>query len=241
MNQQLALREHDSIALPDVAVRVNALHDEIGGVLRLSLQKAIEIGGLLAEAKRQTGHGAFGDWLSENVAFTDRTARRYMALFENRERLLRSDNVSDLGSAYRLLSAHSSETEQSASFGTAPDFLPKQGRMAMADVMVEIGSEHGRNVFMLQEDHRNPGFFYGVHISFGQEENDAFIEFTMRPLRADAWGSRWALLHKWLPDGAPQPEWSQREVERDYVWREYIEPFLPRDMQHLRRREVRHA
>jgi hypothetical protein len=105
MNKQLVLREHEAIALPDVAVRVNALHAEIGGALRLSLQKAIEIGGLLTEAKRQAGHGAFGEWLSDNVAFTDRTARRYMALFENRERLLKSDTVSDLRSAYRLLSA----------------------------------------------------------------------------------------------------------------------------------------
>lgn len=109
---RIVLHEHGTMALPDVAVRVNALHGEIDGALRLSLQKAIEIGGLLTEAKRQTGHGAFGEWLSDNVAFTSRTARRYMALHENQERLLKADSVSDLGSAYRLLVAHGTKATE---------------------------------------------------------------------------------------------------------------------------------
>jgi hypothetical protein len=83
----------------------------------VSLESAIEIGALLHEAKAATGHGAFGKWLVENVQFSDRTARRYMTIFDNRERLLKSDTVSNLQSAYRPLSPHVSPDRDS--WGTA--------------------------------------------------------------------------------------------------------------------------
>lgn len=94
------------ITLADLAGRANILHAQITSALRTSLDAAIEIGGLLLDAKAQTGHGAFGRWLADNVKFSDRTARRYMTVFDNRERLLKSDSVSDLSSAYHILAAH---------------------------------------------------------------------------------------------------------------------------------------
>ena len=100
------MSEAPATVLPDLAARINKLHSEIGAALRLSLQHAIEIGGILADAKLQIGHGEFGRWLADNVEFSDRTARRYMLLFEKRDRL-KSDTVSDLKTAYGLLEAHS--------------------------------------------------------------------------------------------------------------------------------------
>jgi hypothetical protein len=41
-------------------------------------------GDLLVEAKRLLGHGHFGKWLEANCAISDRTARLYMSLAENR-------------------------------------------------------------------------------------------------------------------------------------------------------------
>jgi hypothetical protein len=92
-------------SLADLAARCNELHGQLIGALRVSLQSAIEIGALLREAKRQTGHGSFGKWIADNVKFSARTATNYMRLHDNRDSL-KSENVSDLSDAYRLLVEH---------------------------------------------------------------------------------------------------------------------------------------
>jgi len=84
------------------AGEIARLHDEIGGHLRTSLAKAIRIGELLAQQKADLPHGAFTAWITENLPFTDRTARNYMTLYEHREGL-KTETVSVLQEAYRLL------------------------------------------------------------------------------------------------------------------------------------------
>lgn len=80
------------------------LHGEIGGLLKTSLKKAIRIGELMTEQKASLKHGEFTPWIKANLPFTDRTARKYMQLYENRE-LLKTENVSGLTGAYKLLEA----------------------------------------------------------------------------------------------------------------------------------------
>ncbi len=82
--------------------KIVQLHQEIGTHLRTSLVKAIEIGRLLTEQKEALPHGEFGRWVERNLPFTDRTARNYMRLHEERDRL-KTETVSDLEEAYRLL------------------------------------------------------------------------------------------------------------------------------------------
>jgi hypothetical protein len=86
----------------DRAPRIIALHEEIAGHLKASFEKAVEIGKLLAEQKASLAHGAFTTWVRNHLPFTARTARNYMALYRARE-LLKTENVSDLTSAYRLV------------------------------------------------------------------------------------------------------------------------------------------
>jgi hypothetical protein len=81
---------------------INVLHSEILSALRTNIDKAIRIGELLAEQKSELGHGQWLPWLEANIKFTDRTARNYMRVFENRDRL-KSETLSDLTDAYRLL------------------------------------------------------------------------------------------------------------------------------------------
>ena len=87
-------------------IKVNeiiALHNEIVGHLKQSLEKAIQIGELLTEQKQSLKHGEFTKWVKENLPFTDRTARNYMRLHRERNRL-KTETVSDLKGAYALLS-----------------------------------------------------------------------------------------------------------------------------------------
>ena len=88
-----------------------SLHDEVRGYLKLSLEKAIRIGELLAEQKESLKHGEFTPWVKANLPFTDRTARNYMGLYRKRD-LLKTETVSDLTSAYKLLAAPKTELEE---------------------------------------------------------------------------------------------------------------------------------
>lgn len=80
-----------------------SLHSEVVGLLESSLRKAIRIGELLSGQKAKLEHGDFGTWIKANLPFTDRTARSYMNCWRNRK-LLKTESISDLSSAYRLMS-----------------------------------------------------------------------------------------------------------------------------------------
>lgn len=84
---------------------IKRLHNEILGFVKLSLENAIRIGQLLTEQKEGLGHGEFIRWIKDNLPFTDRAARRYMGLWRYKD-TLKSENVSDLSSAYQLLVEH---------------------------------------------------------------------------------------------------------------------------------------
>jgi len=92
------------------ANEIVSLHGQIEGLLKQSLGKAIRIGQLLSEQKAALPHGEFIPWIKANLPFTDRTARNYMKLSENRD-LLKTENVSDLRSAYALLAGPAEDTE----------------------------------------------------------------------------------------------------------------------------------
>lgn len=81
---------------------VRVLHEEIAGHIKSSLEKAFTIGGLLVLQKGRLQHGQFTSWLKKNVPFSERTARNYMRLFNDRYKL-KTANVSDLSEAYRFL------------------------------------------------------------------------------------------------------------------------------------------
>lgn len=87
--------------------KINTLHNEIAGLLHEGIEKAIEIGELLTAKKKELQHGEFGTWIKDNLIFTDRTARNYMRLFENKLKVLEAGNISG---AYKILEAFKTET-----------------------------------------------------------------------------------------------------------------------------------
>ncbi len=81
------------------------LHEAIISAARQSINKAVRIGELLTQEKSKLDHGHWLPWLARHIPFTDRCARNYMRLYENRDEL-KLENVSDLTSAYHVLKKH---------------------------------------------------------------------------------------------------------------------------------------
>jgi hypothetical protein len=89
-----------------VVQEIKQLHQEFGIAYKMSVDRAIRIGELLTQQKAKSGHGYFTRWIATYLPFTDRTARNYMKLYENRERL-KTENVSVLSEGYKPLSTQS--------------------------------------------------------------------------------------------------------------------------------------
>ncbi len=90
---------------------INKLHGEILKSFSTALEKAIRIGELLTKQKEDLKHGEFTAWVNNNLPFTDRTARNYMRVYGERDRL-KTETVSDLSSAYQLLIEDKSQSKQ---------------------------------------------------------------------------------------------------------------------------------
>jgi hypothetical protein len=72
--------------------------------MKMSLEKAINIGKLLFEQKKRIRKGGFTYWFEKNnMPFTIRTAQNYMKLFHHEEQL-RDQKVTSLSNAYALIS-----------------------------------------------------------------------------------------------------------------------------------------
>ena len=89
------------------AQKINALHNEIESLLNQGINKAIERGQLLTAKKAELQHGEFGKWITDNLIFSDRTARNYMRLFENKDKAITAANISE---AYKMLAEPKTET-----------------------------------------------------------------------------------------------------------------------------------
>lgn len=85
---------------------------ELNQSLKMTVRKAIRIGQLLTEQKEFVGHGRFGSWLAEKFVMdlSERTARRYMALYEYRDK---TAILSDLHAAYQQIETLEAQEKQS--------------------------------------------------------------------------------------------------------------------------------
>lgn len=81
---------------------IRQLHERVTVAMRGVLDDAIRIGELLTAMKSELPHGSFETWTRENLPFTTRTARNYMRVFREQDRL-KTETVSDLTGAYKAL------------------------------------------------------------------------------------------------------------------------------------------
>ncbi len=68
------------------------------------LETAIRIGELLTEQKKSFFHEKLMPWVETNLPFSRRTARNYMRLYRERDRL-KTEGVTGLTEAYNLLTS----------------------------------------------------------------------------------------------------------------------------------------
>ena len=68
---------------------------EIKRLMRKTAQGVIDIGSYLIDAKACLDHGQFGDWLTAEFTWDERSARRFMAVADQ----FKTDNLSDLSIA----------------------------------------------------------------------------------------------------------------------------------------------
>ena len=94
--------------------RIDALHGEILGAVRMTIDKVIEVGGLLAEQKADLRHGEWLLWAEKHLPFDVRTAQNYMKAHRRRDEL-KNESVSHLTEAYGL----SAKDRVAAEFGRA--------------------------------------------------------------------------------------------------------------------------
>lgn len=87
-------------AITDRTIKIIELHNEAGNYFRQTVEKAVEVGELLTEQKKELKHGEWLPWINKDLPFVQQTVWRYMNIFENRAKLL---NVSNLIEAYKLL------------------------------------------------------------------------------------------------------------------------------------------
>ena len=120
----------------------------------------------------------------------------------------------------------------------AASYLPKAGHVAHAFIGKDDGPDFVGHWFMIQEDCRNPGYFYAAHYCGEEDKTTGSVDFTMRPIRADAWKDRrFSPISRWMPAGAVL-EWHEIEEAPDWLWINHIEPYLPERMAHLKRKKI---
>jgi hypothetical protein len=121
----------------NVVTEIRTLHAEILGTARMSLEKAIRIGELLYQIKKDEGHGNWLSWLEENLPFSHSTASNYMGCFDRRAELLaKFPTVGNLREAYGLLT--SSTAHVSHNSGESEWFTPSEYVEAARRVMGRI-------------------------------------------------------------------------------------------------------
>lgn len=74
-------------SLPALAERIRDLHREAYSLARAAIDRAVEAGGLLADAKSKLPHGRFTPWVEENCGVGIGEAQRYMRLYAHRKEL----------------------------------------------------------------------------------------------------------------------------------------------------------
>lgn len=79
---------------------INELHNNFKDLAKQTLNTALDIGLRLQQEKSKLPHGQFTKWINENLNFTPRTARNYLNLHNNREKL---QGVTNLNDAYKIL------------------------------------------------------------------------------------------------------------------------------------------
>lgn len=139
--------------LPDLAARIRAAHDGARAAAKRSVEHAIAAGELLIEAKAQLKHGQWLPWLRDHCDMSDRTARAYMRVARNKDKLGEIGNVADLSlrGAIGALSAHVPVDEDESAEWAAVMPIYERARATLRTAAEDIGLGSVENDLALME------------------------------------------------------------------------------------------
>ena len=87
-------------ALASLAERIKAVHAEAERMAIASIDRALEAGRLLLEARDAVPHGGWLPWLKNNCALAERTAQLYMRMARQMALVPKSATVADLSQSF---------------------------------------------------------------------------------------------------------------------------------------------
>ncbi len=109
------------------ANEIARLHGEITSRAHDIITDSIQIGKLLTQAKDRLHHGEWLPWVRKSLPFSERTARVYMRIFRERDRI-KSAAAADLRSALRLINSDRTVAHEAQSADKAePEKHPAHG------------------------------------------------------------------------------------------------------------------
>ena len=158
--------------------RLNELHEDICNDMRSAFDKALESGTILCEIKEVKKHGEWLPWVEKNLNYSDRTARRYMKVAVNRE-LLKTDSVSDLTSAYKVLSI----VEDDYSGDNDPVTIEEEEEHRRIKHQKTLDEKYGGSEELYQEERKiDNKIFAPVYSNFdkARKENESVDEYLKR-------------------------------------------------------------
>lgn len=125
----LTVVKSDVLRVDDLATEIEREHTIVLGNLNNALRSALRIGELLNKAKAEIGHGKFTAWITENLPFTERTARNYMRI-ANRKEEIAAAGVTELSAVYQMIadSRNTSDEPRSESSGRTVGALLRKYR-----------------------------------------------------------------------------------------------------------------
>ena len=160
----------DRAAVAASVIEIRELHLQIHEAARSSLGSAIRIGELLTEQKAKLKHGEWQAWVESHLLFSARTARNYIRIFDNREKL-KTETVSVLTEAYKLLAEPKEATSR-------PNFIPGPG--------LALVGEGGGWIVAIVPSAEHQGFYYVTVLSpAGTDDDGGWMDFNKRPIRSD--------------------------------------------------------
>jgi hypothetical protein len=159
--------------LPILAVEIRRSH-EASRTATKSLQRAIEAGERLNEAKALVNHGEWLPWLKEHCDISERTARVYMRIARNKDVVdVKNGSVADL----TIRAAVAEITE------------PKVPGQLVLGWRIKIGVREiaaGWDEVWIAPSFQHEGFYYVTHIWNPRDRShNTSITGTRRPIRSD--------------------------------------------------------
>lgn len=169
--------------LETVTATISTLHTKQQEYAQKAWENALEIGRLLSETRPTLKHGEWLNW-TDQLPFSDRTARNYIRVYENRDNP-KLETVSNLKEAYRLLAEPKAEPKELApprSDGIEESrFIPAPGHGLI--FQWQHHDKTLREVWIVPSEHE--GFHFVTEIT-NFENGSATAEGSRRPIKTNA-------------------------------------------------------